>query len=39
MKRQLMVFILLVVLLSSCARALTPDQAARGSFKRCRAVR
>lgn len=39
MIRILSVVAIVVVLLSSCARALTPSEAASGSYKKCRAIR
>jgi len=39
MKARLILYLLIVLLFTSCARGLTPDQAANGSFKKCRAMR
>ena len=33
------VFLLLVILFASCARGITPSQAASGHYNKCRAVR
>lgn len=33
------IFLCVVVLLSSCARAITPGEAATGSYKKCRPIR
>ena len=39
MKTRIIFFVLAVILLSSCMRALTPDQAANGSYKHCHPMR
>lgn len=39
MKSQLLVFILLTILFVSCARGVSPAEAASGRYKKCRAVR
>jgi len=39
MKARIIFYVLIVVLLTSCVRALTPDQAANGSFKKCHPMR
>gem|GEM_PF-2022011 len=39
MKTKIILYVLIVVLFTSCARALTPDQAANGSYKRCHPMR
>ena len=39
MKTRIILYVLIVVLFTSCARALTPEQAANGSFKKCRAMK
>jgi hypothetical protein len=39
MKTRIVLFILMVMMLSSCLRALTPDQAANGSYKKCHPMR
>lgn len=36
---RIFVFLCVIVVLSSCARAITPGEAATGSYKKCRAVR
>ena len=39
MKTRIILYVLIVVLFTSCARALTPDEAASRSFKKCRAMK
>ena len=39
MKTRIICFVLLIVLFASCVRALTPDQAANGSYKKCHPMR
>jgi hypothetical protein len=35
MKTRFIIYVLLLILFTSCARALTPDEAARGGYKKC----
>jgi hypothetical protein len=39
MKTKIILYVLVVVLFASCARAYTPEQAAGRSFKKCRAMK
>ncbi len=39
MLNRIVLFCFLIVMLASCARAVTPSQAAHGSFKKCRSLR
>ena len=39
MKTRMIIFVLIAVFFTSCVRALTPDQAANGSYKKCHPMR
>jgi hypothetical protein len=39
MKQRVILYVLVIVMFASCARAYTPEQAATRSFKKCRAMK
>lgn len=39
MKTNILCALMLILLFSSCSRAVTPSEAASGKYKKCRAVR
>jgi PBP1b-binding outer membrane lipoprotein LpoB len=38
MKTQLIIILLMAILFASCARSVTPSEAASGKYKKCRGV-